>query len=255
MGAVFGARHGPKHGPRHGVNNLFGPPFPTTQAGWAAMGITAPTYIFPMQESATPLVCTVTGEQLALSGTGGPDLQVDGYPGRKSMHFDGTNQQAAHASAAFLDIDANTSLTVALAFVMPSVPASTRGLFGKRNSVAPLEGYIGRMNTDGTLSLAIDSGTPSASVTTAEVYADGLPHGAFFVHDEGDDSLHIFGDLDDAETTGTGAVLTLTNPATFRFGSVPGTASSPSEGLLIAYAAVWLGTALTSADFARWWRG
>lgn len=231
--------------------------FPSAAAGWAALGVAAPDYIWPLQETSGNLVDTVAAAELVPTGTGGPDLGIAvSSPNRLGIRFDGTNQAAVATSPAFLDVDATTSLTFAIGFMMPTLPSASRGLAGKRNSAAPLEGYSASMSTAGNLQMVIDSGAPAIAASGTLNHADALPHGAFFVIDRSGRSgevIRIHSDKEDVTSSDISGVGSLSTSSTFRLGVLPGIASSASEGLLMFYAAAWVGTALNATDFAKWW--
>jgi hypothetical protein len=228
--------------------------FPSTAAGWASLGIAQPTYIFPLQETSGNLVDTVAAEVLTPSGTGGPDYAITGgYPGRVGLRFDGTNQQAPHASSAFLDFDGSASFTVAVGFYMSTTPAATRGVTGKRNSAGALEGYACSVTTNGYPSMAVDAGVTAVALTGTQNVCNAASHGIMYVVDRAAQVMRIHTDLEDATSATISGVGTLTNTATFRLGNIPGTASSASEGMILWYCAIWSGTALTAADHLKWW--
>ncbi len=220
--------------------------FPADATEWAAAfpGIAVPTAIWGCQESASPLADGIGAVDLAESNT--PLYQQAGDPlGRAAVGADATTDAFLAASAASLDIDDVTSLSVLVRFACPSVGGNPRGVVGKRQSSGG-NGYGLEFTATGLLRATLDAGAVEASISIATpAHDDGVFHDALLVVDRGTQTISVFSELG-SDSTSTAAVGSGTSTQAFRVLGNGFRVSHP--GLLVSYVAVWVGTVLGAAD-------
>lgn len=128
--------HGPKHGVRHndqlgGGIAVFqdgGLYLPTSAADFLALGLTAPTSLWPLQEASGSLVDVISGVNLTVMGTPSYAQSVPGFATVKGFTTtEVSNQRAANTTTA-PNAGTTSVLTIAIVAEMTTAPVANRVL-------------------------------------------------------------------------------------------------------------------------------
>ncbi len=225
--------------------------FPGTSAEWASAfpGIAVPTSLWPCQDTVLPMVDTIAAKNLSSFNTSGNELvQQTGDPyGRKSILLE---HIASHLRSNTTDFDLNssTSFSAFMRFRFSTTSGAGQHLMRKKSGTSGLDGWAIQVNGSGHMSIIIDTpGAAVASATVAVNHNDGSFHDILAVIDRTASMIHIYTDLGSASASIAGHT-TMTNGQIFGFGDTQGTLNACARGDY-SYAAAWLATALTAADF------
>lgn len=227
---------------------------PATAAEWVATfpAIATPTNLWPLQESGSTFGDAIGGKDLTGTAT---TAQVTGDPlSRYAVEFqNATSARLRPASTADLDLTTN-NFTLFFRFKVAAAesPASGHHLARKRSSSAGTDGWALKFaGSGGNLVLAFDSPAAAQTTGTAALSVDdGQWHFAMVVIDRTGGNMYIYTDLETTITSiSAHAGGSLTNATFFGFGDTNGNLNA-SAIIDYSYAAAWVGTALTAADFA-----
>jgi PKD repeat protein len=223
--------------------------FPANGTEWAFYfpTVPVPTAIFGCQEAASPLADGIAGVTLAAAGA--PLFRQAGDPtGRYSVKASGSTSRFSAASAATLDIpNGVTSASAFVRYACPAVAGYEGAPFGKRGGTGSTGYDIFFGVGPRSIRSVYDGGATETDAVLNGNYDDGQFHDACQVADRVAQLNRFFVDGNSVTNTALSSIGTLTSTAVYSL--LGDSVINSVAGLLVSYNTVWIGTALTQAQF------